>query len=188
MYARRFKRLIDVTASGIVLFLLSPLLAVVGLAIRIEDGSPVIYTQERTGRCGERFTILKFRSMSKDSELVPSRSAGANRVTRVGRALRRSNIDEIPQLLNVLRGDMSLVGPRPPLDSQVALIEMRKAGRAIEVRPGLTGLAQVNSFDAMPETTKARYDNEYAANITFLGDVKIVLQTVWYLFRPPPVY
>lgn len=188
MYDRFGKRLLDVVLSGAAMVVLCPLLAITGLAIRIEDGSPVLYRQARTGRLGGTFTLLKFRSMPVGSASVPSAGMRAARVTRVGRAIRRLNIDELPQLFNILGGDMSVVGPRPPLDSQATLIELRSRSSAWSLRPGLTGLAQVCAFDGMTEAEKAQYDDEYAQRVTLARDLHIIGRTVLYLFKRPPVY
>jgi len=188
MYARLGKRLLDILMAGSALVLLSPLLALTGGLIRIEDGPPVIYRQKRPGRNGQPFTILKFRSMPDDAPEAPSASMGTAQVTRVGRVIRRLNVDELPQLFNILRGDMSLVGPRPPLNSQEDLIDLRRVGGAYLLRPGLTGLAQVNAYDGMTAEAKAHLDNLYAKQVTFRSDLDIIARTVLFLFRPPPTY
>jgi len=132
--------------------------------------------------------VTKFRSMPVTTADIPSAQAGALRVTRVGAIIRRTNIDELPQLFNILKGEMSIVGPRPPLPSQTRLLELRAAEGALDVAPGLTGLAQIKSYDGMPETEKAAYDGQYARNVTFLNDTMIVLRTFGYLAHRPPVY
>lgn len=188
MYERYGKRLLDLALAGAATVALSPLLTLVGLAIVVEDGRPVIYRQPRTGRSGRPFVIFKFRSMPANTAVATSATMGTATITRVGRVTRRTNIDELPQLFNILRGDMSIVGPRPPLDSQQTLIEHRRTGPAWNCRPGLTGLAQVNAFDGMTEAEKAVFDNRYAERVTLLGDLKVIAQTVRYLFSPPPTY
>ena len=189
MYQRFGKRLLDILLSGASIVLLSPVLAVTGLLIRIEDGRPVIYRQLRAGRAGEPFTILKFRSMRVDTPVAHSGAVGAAAtVTRVGRVIRRANLDELPQLFNILRGDMSVVGPRPPLPQQTDLIELRRQGPAWHLRPGLTGLAQIKAYDGMDVATKAAFDHAYAARLTLRGDFAIIARTVLYLFKPPPTY
>jgi len=188
MYRAGFKRAADVLASGLAILLLAPIFLAAGLAIWIDDGRPVLFRQTRVGCGGGPFTILKFRSMAKDAGDVPSDQAGFLAVTRVGRFLRRTNIDELPQLFNVLRGDMSLVGPRPSLPSQVELVTLRKRNGAIGLRPGLTGLAQIRSFDGMSAQEKAAFDGQYAANLSFWLDLKIILGTFAYLAHRPPTY
>ena len=188
MYQRAVKRIFDVAAASAALVALSPLLAVVAASIRLEDGGPVFFRQVRVGERGRPFRIYKFRSMPVNSRDLPSAAAATLRVTRVGRFIRRTNIDELPQLLNVLRGEMSIVGPRPALSTQEELCARRAALGADACRPGLTGLAQVNSYDGMPEAEKARWDGEYAGAISAAGDLRIILRTFGYLARRPPVY
>lgn len=188
MYGVLLKRCCDVFVCVLALALLSPLLALVALAILIEDGGPPIFRQQRIGRSGVPFTIFKFRSMPVGTPSLPSASAGALRVTRVGRILRRTNIDELPQLWNVLKGDMSLVGPRPALPSQAALLSLREAAGVLRLRPGLTGLAQVNAYDGMPETEKVQWEDRYARRVSLGGDLAILLRTCVYLLRRPPSY
>jgi len=188
MYALIGKRLVDLAGSAVGLIVLSPLWLLTSVLIWLEDRGPVLYRQPRLGRHGTMFTVLKFRSMPVNARSVASIDATALPVTRVGRVIRRTNIDELPQLLNVLRGDMSLVGPRPALPSQHGLIAARKLTRAADVRPGLTGLAQLRAFDGMSEADKAGHDGEYAERITLLGDVGILVRTINYLRKPPPTY
>jgi O-antigen biosynthesis protein WbqP len=188
MYGSVLKRAFDVAAAAAALVALSPLMAVVALAIRLEDGGPVLFRQMRVGRGGRLFRIYKFRSMPVATAHVPSARAGGLRATRVGRLIRRTNVDELPQLVNVLRGDMSLVGPRPALPAQEDLCSRRRELGVEICRPGLTGLAQVNSYDGMPDDEKARWDGAYAGRISFLHDLRIIARTVAYLTRRPPVY
>jgi O-antigen biosynthesis protein WbqP len=119
---------------------------------------------------------------------VSSEQVHLIKITPFGKFIRRTNMDELPQLLNILRGDMSLIGPRPSLPDQVELIELRTQNGTYNCRPGLTGLAQVNSYDYMPVREKAGFDGIYVNNITFINDVKIVLKTLLYLTKQPPVY
>jgi O-antigen biosynthesis protein WbqP len=188
MYERFGKRLVDLLLSGVAAIVLLPVLLVTGLAIRMDDGRPVIYRQLRIGRDARPFTIFKFRSMPLETEIAPSAGMGTARVTRVGRLIRRLNVDELPQIFNILRGDMAVVGPRPALESQTTLIAERSSGRAMRLRPGLTGLAQVNAYDGMPEEVKSKLDNEYAESVSLVQDLKIIAATVAYLFKTPPTY
>ena len=188
MYRKFFKRFFDIVLSGCGLVVLSPLMLVVAVLIYLDDGGPVIFRQKRVGRSGTLFQLLKFRSMPVDTGDVESARANGLRITRVGRIIRRTNIDEIPQLVNVIRGDMSIVGPRPPLPTQEALVTMRKQNGALDCAPGLTGLAQIKGYTGMPDTEKAGLDGEYAASVRFLHDAKIILKTFGYLRKPPPVY
>jgi O-antigen biosynthesis protein WbqP len=188
VYRLYVKRVLDILCATLAFVALSPLFLIASIAILLDDGRPVIFRQKRVGQNGREFTLYKFRSMAVNSGDVPSSEAGALRVTAVGRVLRRSNIDEIPQLLNIIRGDMSIVGPRPALSRQVQLNEMRRDRGAHLCRPGLTGLAQVNSYDGMPEVEKADWDGRYAERITLVNDVAIIMKTFGYLLRRPPVY
>jgi O-antigen biosynthesis protein WbqP len=182
------KRLFDVCSSASALIVLSPLMLLTALLIRVEDGGPALFRQKRVGKDGREFLLFKFRSMPVNTANVASAEAAALTVTRVGRVIRRANIDELPQLFNMLKGNMSVVGPRPALASQTRLLELRAAEGAMSVRPGLTGLAQVNSYDGMSEIEKARYDGQYAKSLGFFRDVGIILRTFVYLTRRPPVY
>lgn len=188
MYDRFLKRAIDFVIAAVALVALAPVLLVVCVAIRVEDGGRAIFRQQRVGREGRLFWLLKFRSMPPDTGDLPSDAARHVRITRVGRVIRRTNVDELPQLVNILRGEMSLVGPRPALPTQTELIEYRRAAGALHCRPGLTGLAQINAYDGMPVSVKAEWDSRYAERVTFAGDAGIVLRTVRYLLRPPPTY
>jgi O-antigen biosynthesis protein WbqP len=183
-----FKRLIDFTASLGVLILLSPILLLTALIIFLQDFHNPIFSHQRVGKDGKLFTFYKFRSMPVNTPNVESREKDKIKVTPFGKVLRRTNLDEIPQLLSILKGDMSLVGPRPPIPSQVNLVKLRTENGAILHKPGLTGWAQVNSYDNMPDEVKAEFDGYYAANISFILDVKIVLKTLLYLTKKPPAY
>lgn len=188
MYERWGKRVFDVTFAIAVIVILGPLMLLVAWAVRLEDGSPSVFRQERVGRGATRFTLCKFRSMPPNTANVPSTDTHLLRVTRVGAIIRRLNLDELPQLFNVLKGDMSIVGPRPALPTQEALLAARVANGAARVRPGLTGLAQVSAYDGMSELEKASFDGRYAQRITFFGDLWVLCRTIGYLFRRPPVY
>lgn len=188
MYSHYLKRFIDIGIAGSLLILLSPIMLIVALAIRREDGGPALFRQHRVGRNGKLFTIYKFRSMPVNTKQVASAAATTLTVTKVGTIIRRTNLDELPQLFNILLGDMSIVGPRPALATQVELCELRKQQGVNQLKPGLTGLAQIRSYDGMPETEKARWDALYAKSVSLLTDLKIILSTFFYLLKPPPVY
>lgn len=188
MYRRVLKRALDVIAALLALMLLSPIMAAIAIAIRLSDPGPAIFRQERIGARGEHFIIYKFRSMPIGTADVASDKLGVVRLTRVGRFIRRTNLDELPQLFNILKGDMSVVGPRPPVPSQLELIALRRESGALACRPGLTGLTQVNGYDGMSVPHKASLDATYARRITFLGDIAIILRTFGYLLKPPPTY
>lgn len=188
LYRRGGKRVLDVTIAAPALVVLSPLLLLISLAVWLEDRGPVLFRQRRVGRQGRGFTLLKFRSMPVGTADLPSHSAGGLRVTRVGRVIRRLNLDELPQLINVLWGEMSIVGPRPALPSQDDLLRLREGNSSHSCRPGLTGLAQIHAFDGMTVVEKAIWDDRYGANIGLLLDVSLIVRTFRYLVRRPPVY
>lgn len=188
MYQQFGKRLLDLIIVFSSLVLLSPLLVIITCMIKLYDPGPVIFKQQRVGRYGKSFSFYKFRSMPVNTGDIPSDKIGKVKLTWVGRILRRSNLDELPQLYNVLIGDMSIVGPRPPLLSQTELTDLRGQNGALTCRPGLTGFAQVNSFDGMTVAEKAALDGRYASGVTLVGDIKIIWNTFFYLLKPPPVY
>jgi O-antigen biosynthesis protein WbqP len=188
MYRAFLKRLLDIVLALLALILLAPVMLIFALWIYLEDRGAVFFLQQRVGKNGKTFKFLKFRSMAVNADNVESARAKELPVTKVGRIIRRTNIDELPQLFNILKGDMSLVGPRPAIPSQEKLMRLRQKNGADDIMPGLTGLAQINAYDGMPENEKARWDGEYAANMSFLNDVKIVALTFAYLTRKPPVY
>lgn len=187
-YERTGKRVVDLMIAVPVALVSAPFAIALTLLIRAEDGGPAIFSQERVGRDGRAFTLRKFRTMPVDTAQVPSSEAGSLRVTRLGKMLRRTSLDEIPQIVSVISGKMSVVGPRPPLACQADLIELRRANGALRLRPGLTGLAQVNAFDGMSQKEKAAWDGRYAGKITLLEDVRVVLRTFGYLLNKPPLY
>jgi len=187
-YQRWGKRLLDIALAVPAAMISSPVAIAIAIAIGIEDGPPVLFRQERIGRDGTTFELFKFRSMPVDTPSVPSAEATALRSTRVGSVIRRLSLDELPQLMNILRGDMSLVGPRPPLAAQFALIEVRRRNNSLSLKPGLTGLAQVKSYDGMPESEKAFWDGTYAEQVSFTLDARLLAKTVRYLLRRPPQY
>ncbi|NTW63634.1 MAG: sugar transferase [Chlorobiaceae bacterium] len=188
MYRIYLKRVIDLIASVMVALLLSPLLFLVAILIKTFDSGPIIFKHRRVGKGGEGFDIYKFRSMPVNTGDISSDMIGNIELSWIGKLIRRTNIDELPQLFNIAKGDMSIVGPRPPILNQYELIELRRANGALYCKPGLTGLAQVKSYDGMTVARKAAYDAEYASHITLKNDMLIVLKTVAYLFKPPPKY
>lgn len=188
MYRQYIKRLMDIILSVFSLVVFSPLMVLVAIAIRLEDGGPAIFRQIRVSQYDGRFILFKFRSMPVNTSNLPSAKAEVVKITKVGCLIRRANIDELPQLFNVLRGEMSIIGPRPSLPIQKELNNMRRINGAIGCRPGLTGLAQVNSYDGMPEIEKANWDGKYANSISFVADIKIIFKTFVYFTKRPPVY
>ncbi len=176
------KRLIDIVASGFGLFVLSPLLLAIVLAIRFSMGPGVLFRQERPGRSCRVFTMYKFRTMRDAYDAFGAMLPDAQRMTRVGSLLRRTSLDELPELFNVLKGDMSLVGPRPLLVDYLALYTPEQTRRH-EVRPGITGWAQVNGRNAISWEQKFEYDVWYVDNRSLMLDLKILLMTVVAVFR-----
>ena len=187
-YINYGKRALDILLSVTAIVLLSPVLVLASLAIILEDGLPVLFRQNRAGQFNRPFRIYKFRSMRSGTSELPSAVAPVDAITRVGRFIRRTNIDELPQLLNIVKGDMSIVGPRPPLTTQQELLEVRLGNGAQNLRPGLTGITQISGFDGMTETEKGHMDGQYVETIGFRTDARIILRTVLHLFRPQPVY
>jgi O-antigen biosynthesis protein WbqP len=179
------KRLIDVIVSGAGLLVLWPVVVVAALAVRVTSPGPAIFAQTRVGRAEAPFRCLKLRTMWKDTRAVPTHEAPLAAVTPVGRFLRGTKIDELPQLWNVLVGEMSLVGPRPCLPTQHELIEARRRRGVFALRPGITGLAQVRGIDmSVPEICAAN-DAEYLAAMDTTLDARILAATLIPGFRRP---
>lgn len=175
------KRLMDVVLSALGLVVLSPVLAGCALWIKLDSPGPVFFTQRRVGRGKRLFTIYKFRTMRSDTPKdVPTHllEGALSFITPSGRFLRRTSLDELPQLINILLGDMSVVGPRPALWNQDDLVAERDRYGANDVRPGLTGWAQVNGRDELEIAVKARLDGEYVARMGFSMDVQCFLRTL----------
>lgn len=176
-YEAVFKRLIDIVVSLLVIILFCWLYLILAIIVRFNLGSPIIFTQDRPGKNGKIFKMYKFRSMSDkrdaNGELLPD----YKRLNKFGRILRSTSLDELPEFFNILKGDMSFVGPRPLLVKYLEHYNMHDMRRH-EVRPGLTGLAQVSGRNALTWKAKFEKDIEYVDNITFLMDVKVILLTV----------
>jgi len=173
------RRAVDVVASALALLLSSPLLLAAMLAIRLESPGPMIYRQRRAGRGGKPFDVLKLRTMVDGAEHIGAGmavNANDSRITRVGAFLRRSSLDELPNLLNVLRGEMTLIGPRPTLPAQVDQYTERQRGR-LAVKPGITGWAQVNGRASLPWPERIELDLYYVENRSLSLDLRILLRT-----------
>ena len=188
------KRLFDMALSGVGLAVSSPLWLVLAVAIKLEDGGPVFYTQDRVGRAGRRFRAMKFRSMRSDAESLSGPVQAIEddpRVTRIGRWMRKTAMDELPQLWNIFRGDMSFVGPRALRPGEieveadgrlVALEDVPGFEHRVRVRPGLTGVAQVYARRDIPRRQKFRYDRLYVDRRSSLLDVRLILLSFWISF------
>lgn len=176
-YEKYFKRPLDFALSSIALVVLSPLMALLALLVRVKLGSPVLFHQQRPGKNEKLFSLFKYRSLTEEKNEYGEYLPDEDRLTSFGAWLRGSSLDELPELVSIWRGDMSIVGPRPLLVRYLPRYNERQRRRH-EVRPGLTGLAQVNGRNLLSWDEKFRMDVEYVDHITFLGDVKIMLDTV----------
>lgn len=177
VYEKYFKRLADIVCALLAFLLFWWLYLIIAMIVRVKLGSPVIFKQERPGKDGKPFFLYKFRTMTderdENGELLPDEI----RLDKTGRILRKLSVDELPEAFNILKGDMSVVGPRPLLMKYLPLYNEEQLHRH-DVRPGLTGLAQVNGRNAITWQDKFRYDVEYVNKITFAGDCRIVIDTV----------
>ena len=170
----------DRVAAGVLLLLLSPAFAVIGLLVWLEDGRPIFFRQDRVGRYGRRFLIWKFRTMVVEADRLldkEGRVHGDGRITRAGRFLRLTSLDELPQLINVIRGEMSFIGPRPGLKEHYDRYTAAQK-RRYNMRPGVTGLAQVNGRNTLPWSRRIAYDLEYIDQFSLWQDVKILAKTI----------
>ena len=181
MYRNYIKRLLDLLLSAVAAIVLALPMAILAVWIKIDSPGPVFFRQRRVGIHKTHFNILKFRTMRGDTPHdVPTHllKDANSYITKSGAFLRRTSLDELPQIYNILAGEMSIIGPRPALYNQYDLIEARDAVHANDIRPGLTGLAQVNGRDELPIDVKAKYDGEYAADITFRKDLAIFFRSI----------
>ena len=181
MYRTFFKRLLDIILSGCAIVILSPLLLIIAVAIKIDDPGPVLFRQKRVGIHKTHFSIMKFRTMKMDTPKDTPTHLLENPeqyITKVGKFLRKSSLDELPQIFQIFTGKMSIIGPRPALWNQFDLIAERDKYGANDVRPGLTGWAQINGRDELPIEVKARFDGEYVEKLSFLFDCKCFFGTV----------
>jgi lipopolysaccharide/colanic/teichoic acid biosynthesis glycosyltransferase len=171
------KRMIDIVGSALALTLCMPLLYAIGIAIKLTSNGPVLFRQRRVGQFGERFTMLKFRSMYSNNDRDVYKITNDSRITRVGKFLRRTSLDELPQFLNVLLGDMSLVGPRPAVRYELAAYQTWHRRRVLEFKPGITGLWQVAGRSRVKFDEMVRMDLRYARQWSPWLDIKILLRT-----------
>lgn len=178
MYAKFFKPLLDRTTALLLLILFAPLILLTALIIAIKLGRPVFFTQKRLGFQGKIFTIYKFRTMSDERGRNGELLSDEQRLREIGKTIRSLSLDELPQLFNIVKGEMSFVGPRPLLVEYLGLYSPEQAKRH-NVKPGITGWAQVNGRNAISWEAKFRYDVEYVRNVSFLFDLKILFLTVF---------
>ena len=177
MYSKFLKRLLDITISFIAIVILSPIYVIVAILVKSKLGSPVIFCQDRPGKNGKIFKMYKFRSMSNATDENGNLLPDEKRLTKFGKILRSSSLDELPELFNILKGDMSIVGPRPLAVVYLPWYNEEEKHRH-DVRPGLTGLAQINGRNGLQWEERFAYDLYYVKNLSFLLDLKIILGTV----------
>lgn len=182
MYAKYIKRPLDFILSLIAIIILSPLLLIVAILVRIKLGKPVIFKQQRPGKNEKIFTLYKFRTMTDKKDENGNLLPDEQRLTKFGKALRSTSLDELPELINILKGDMAIVGPRPQLIKDM-LFMTKEQRRRHSVRQGLTGLAQISGRNNISWEEKINYDLKYIDRITFYGDLKIILKTVEKVFK-----
>ncbi len=185
MYRKYVKRWLDLSLALVLSVLLMPLFLLIAVWIKLDSPGPVLFVQTRLGKDEKPFRILKFRTMRRDApgELATSLMPGSGKyITRAGRVLRMSSLDELPQLLNIIRGDMSFVGFRPCLWNEFELDEERRRTGAYAVKPGITGIAQIRGRDELSPRQKAELDGAYARNVGFDYDLRIITKTVFAVF------
>lgn len=177
IYRYAIKRFLDIFLSGLALILLSPILIVVAILVRTKLGSPVLFKQERPGKNEKIFTLYKFRTMTDEKDETGQLLPDEVRLTSFGKMLRSTSLDELPELINIFKGEMSIIGPRPLLVKYLPLYNEEQKHRH-DVRPGLTGLAQINGRNAITWEKKFEYDVEYVNNLSFILDCQIFFGTI----------
>lgn len=182
MYAKYIKRFLDLILSLLALIILMPVMIVIYILVKIKLGSPAIFKQQRPGKNEKIFTLYKFRTMTDKKDENGNLLPDEQRLTKFGKILRSTSLDELPELFNILKGDMSIVGPRPLLVEYLELYNEEQKHRH-DVRPGLTGFAQVNGRNSISWEEKFRDDIEYIENISFIIDIKIVFKTIIKVFK-----
>lgn len=181
IYSKYIKRVLDLFFSALLLVLLSPVILIVSILVRIKLGLPIIFKQKRPGKDGQIFTMYKFRTMTDEIDPMGELLPDEIRLKKFGKILRKTSLDELPELLNILKGEMSFVGPRPLLVEYLEKYNEEQKRRH-EVRPGLTGLAQVNGRNSISWEEKFKYDVEYVNNVSFKNDLSIIIKTIKAVF------
>lgn len=182
MYRHFFKRFFDIVLSGLALIILSPVYLILAILVRIKLGTPVIFTQYRPGKDGKIFKFIKFRSMTNKTDNNGYLLPDDQRITKFGAMLRKSSLDELPQIWLIFIGKMSIVGPRPRMCEECIFLTDKQQDR-FKVRPGITGLAQINGRNEITFDKVIDYDKQYVDHITFWGDLKIIFKTVGKIFK-----
>ena len=182
MYAKYIKRILDLILSLMALIVLMPLMIIIRILVRINLGSPIIFKQKRPGKYEKIFTLYKFRTMTDKRDIDGNLLPDEYRLTKFGKFLRSTSLDELPELINIIKGDMAIVGPRPLLVEYLELYNEEQKHRH-DVRPGLTGLAQISGRNSISWEEKFKDDLEYIKKITFLKDCKIILKTITKVFK-----
>ena len=194
MYEKYFKRMLDFVISLIAFIILIPVFIVISIAIKIESKGPIFFLQDRLGKNGKVFKIIKFRTMVVNAENIGDglsvKSDNDSRITKVGRFLRKTSLDEISQLINVIKGDMALIGPRPPVTYHPHKYEdyPEEQKRRFLIRPGITGLAQMRVRNSATWDERIKIDIEYLNNITFIEDIKIIFGTIKGILKKENIY
>ena len=186
MYKSFFKRVLDIVLSGVALIFLIPFFIILAIMIKFDDPGPIFFTQKRVGKNKKYFQILKFRTMKTSTPKdCPTHMLEKPDfwITKVGHVLRKTSLDELPQIWNIFVGEMSIIGPRPALWNQNNLIEERDKYGANDITPGLTGWAQINGRDELPITVKAKLDGEYVKRLDFSFDIEIFFKTIFSVLR-----
>lgn len=182
MYAKYIKRILDLILSLMALIVLMPLMIIIGILVRINLGSPIIFKQKRPGKNEKIFTLYKFRTMTDKRDIDGNLLPDEYRLTKFGKFLRSTSLDELLELINIIKGDMAIVGPRPQLIKDM-LFMTKEQRRRHSVRQGLTGLAQISGRNNISWEKKINYDLKYIDRVTFYGDLKIILKTVEKVFK-----
>lgn len=194
MYAKYFKRILDFILSLIAIIILSPVFLIIAIAIKIDSKGPIFFLQERLGKDGKVFKIIKFRTMVVNAEHIGDglkvKSEKDNRITKIGKILRKTSLDELPQFVNVLKGDMTIIGPRPPVTYYPYKYEeyTEEQKNRFNVKPGITGLAQVKVRNSVSWDERIKIDLLYVKKVTFLSDIKIAILTFISVFNKKGIY